>query len=365
MSFRPARLAAPCLALAALAAGAAAAQTAAAPPAQTRHEQARYEFVQPQMGTAARIALYARDAATARRAADAGFARIRQLDATLSDYRDDSELGRLVARAGQGPVAVSEDLFAVLQAAQSLARRSGGAFDVARGAVTRIWRQARRLDEAPDRARLRAALDAGDWRDIALDPAARTVALARPGMRLDVGGIAKGYAAEQALRAIDAAGIDRALVALGGDIAVGAPPPGASGWRVDVAALDVPGAPPGPALLLRDAAVSTAGDAEQWMEIGGVRQSHVLDARSGRPLDFRSTTTVIAPHGLQADGLDTAASVLGPEAGPRLVDRVPGAAVLMIRQEPDGRVRRIASAGWPASDMSHASAASTSLEIPR
>lgn len=325
-----------------------AATAAASATARTQADPARFEFVRPYMGTEARIVLYAPDAAQARHAAEAGYARIRELDAALSDYRDDSELSRLAARAGQGPVAVGEDLFAVLQAAQSLARRSGGAFDAARGAVTRLWRQARRLDEPPDAAGLQAALAAGSWRDVVLDPAARTVALARPGMRLDVGGIAKGHAVEQALERVRDAGAERALVALGGDIAVGAPPPDAAGWRIEVASLDVPGAPPATTLLLHDAAVSTAGDAEQWMELGGVRHSHVLDARSGRPLTFRSTTTVVARHGLQADGLDTAASVLGPEAGLRLVDQVPGAAMLMVRQSAGGRVQRIASAGWPA-----------------
>jgi thiamine biosynthesis lipoprotein len=94
--------------------------------------------------------------------------------------------------------------------------------------------------------------------------------------------------------------------------------------------------------------VSTAGDAEQWMEIDGVRHSHVLDARTGWPLAFRSTTTVVAPHGLQADGLDTAASVLGGEAGFRLLAGVPGSAALMVRQDPDGRVRHLASKDWPS-----------------
>jgi thiamine biosynthesis lipoprotein len=308
----------------------------------------RHVFSEPQMGTEARIVVYAQGEAQARRAADAGLARNRQLDAVLSDYRSDSELSRLGARAGNGPVRVGTDLFAVLQAAQSLAERSDGAFDVTRGAITRIWRQARKLDEMPDPVRIRQALAAGSYRDLQLDPQASTVSLARPGMRLDVGGIAKGYVAEQALQAIRSAGTARALVALGGDIAVGAPPPNESGWRIDVAPLDVPGAPPGPTLLLKDAAVSTAGDAEQWMEVDGVRYSHVLDARTGWPLTFRSTTTVVARRGLQADGLDTTASVLGAEAGLRLVAAVPGSAVLMVRQDPDGRVRRLASKDWPS-----------------
>lgn len=308
---------------------------------------ARHEFAEPYMGTTARIVLYAPDEASARRAANAGFARIRALDAVLSDYRDDSELNRLAAQAGTGAVAVSDDLYNVLEAAQSLAARSGGAFDITRGAVTRIWRQARRLDEAPDPARIDAALALGNYRDLQLDRATRTAALTRPGLRLDVGGIAKGYAAEQALRAVADAGAPQALVALGGDIALGAAPPHAAGWRVDVARLDVPGAPEADTLLLHDAAVSTAGDAEQWMQIDGVRHSHVLDTRTGQPLTLRSTTTVIAPRGLQADGLDTAASVLGPVDGLALVAGVHGAQMLMVRQSADGRVQRVASPGWP------------------
>lgn len=333
----------------------------AAPAAPQRHA-----CTQPHMGTTARIVLYASDADRARRAADAGFARIRALDAVLSDYRDDSELSRLAARAGLGPVPIGTDLYTVLEAAQSLALRSGGAFDATRGAVTRIWRQARRLDERPDPARLAAALALGNYRDLQLDPVARTAALTHAGMHLDVGGIAKGYVAEQALRAVAEAGAPQALVALGGDIALGAPPPDAAGWRVDVAALDVPGAPDAGTLLLHDAAVSTAGDAEQWMLIDGVRHSHVLDARSGQPLTERSTTTVIAARGLQADGLDTAASVLGAGAGLALVAGVPGAQVLMVRQSAHGRVQRVASPGWPDRPPSPASlAASSTPEIAR
>ncbi len=311
-------------------------------PATTRHE-----FAEPHMGTTARIVLYAADANSARRAAEAGFARIHELDAVLSDYRDDSELNRLAAQAGAGAVPVSRDLYTVLEAAQSLAVRSGGAFDVTRGAVTRIWRQARRLDEAPDPAHIATALALGNYRDLHLERDARTATLAKTGLRLDVGGIAKGYATEQALHAVTAAGAPQAWVALGGDIALGAAPPDAAGWRVDVAQLEVPGAPDAETLLLHDVAISTAGDSEQWMEIDGVRHSHVLDARSGYPLTLRSTTTVIAPRGLQADGLDTAASILGAQAGLALVRGVHGARMLMVRQSADGRVQRVASPDWP------------------
>jgi FAD:protein FMN transferase len=144
-------------------------------------------------------------------------------------------------------------------------------------------------------------------------------------------------------------GVTRALVALGGDIVVSGPPPDRAGWTIDVASLDVPGAPRQPqTLMLHDAAVSTAGDAEQWLSVHGVRYSHILDPRTGWPMTIRSSTTVIAHRGLDADSLDTALAVLGPEGLP-LIEETADAAALMIRQESDGRVTLKRSSRWPES----------------
>ncbi|MGH8252263.1 MAG: FAD:protein FMN transferase, partial [Steroidobacteraceae bacterium] len=142
-------------------------------------------------------------------------------------------------------------------------------------------------------------------------------------------------------------GVAHALVAIGGDIAVAAPPPGEAGWAVEVAALAVLGAPPHIGTLsLRDAAISTTGDAEQWMHVDGQCYSHVLDPRSGWPMTVRSSTTVVARRGIDADSLATAAAVLGPVDGLRLVERTSGAAAFMARQEGDGRVILYASPRW-------------------
>ena len=309
----------------------------------------RHELQEPHMGTQVRIVLYARDRADATRAARAGFDRIAALDRTLSDYRADSELMRLAARAGQGPVAIGQDLFRVLQAAQSLAARSQGAFDVTSGALTRLWRSARRLGEMPQPERVAHARSLSGHRHLRLDVDARSATIDLRGLGLDVGGIAKGYAADEALAAIAATGVERALVAIGGDIAVSEAPPDAAGWTVAVAPLQVPGAAPatGQVLLLRHAAISTAGDAEQWLDAGGRRYSHLLDPRTGWPMQGRSSTTVIARRGIDADGLDTAAALLGPQAGARLVDAVPGAAMLMSRETPAHAVQVHASTRWP------------------
>jgi FAD:protein FMN transferase len=305
----------------------------------------RFEFHEPHMGTDTRVVLYASDEHAAGVAARAAFDRIEALNGVLSDYQPTSELMLLSARAGSGAVAVSNDLFRVLAAAQDIALRSNGAFDVTCGPLTRLWRRARHLSELPTDARLEEARALTGYRAMQLDPRARTATLAKPGMSLDVGGIAKGYAAEEALNVLTAHGIPRALVALGGDIAVGDPPPEREGWLVDVATIDG-AASPGP-IALRNASISTAGDAEQWLTVDGVRYSHILDPRSGRPMTIRSSTTVIAPHGLDADGLDDAAALLGIDRGLALIGSTPGAAVFMTRIEADGRVISRISSGWP------------------
>ncbi|HVS11018.1 MAG TPA: FAD:protein FMN transferase, partial [Planctomycetota bacterium] len=229
----------------------------------------RHEFSQLHMGVRVRIVAYARSEREALEACTAAFRRFAELDDSMSDYRPASELMRLCARAGGPPVEVGEDLWIVLASALALARESGGAFDPTAGACMRLWREARRTGRLPEPAEIDAALAVSGWRSVHMDPERRTVALAKPGMQLDLGGIAKGYAVDQALAALRGHGIERALVEAGGEIGALAPPPGERGWRV---ALDG-----GSTFLLANAALSTSGDAEQHFVAGGQRFSHVVD----------------------------------------------------------------------------------------
>jgi FAD:protein FMN transferase len=309
----------------------------------------RFEVTEPHMGTAVRIVVYAADHARASRAVRAAFDRIAALDRALSDYQPTSELMRVSAQAGRGPIAVSADLFRVLEAAQALAHRTRGAFDVTSGASTRLWRRARRLSELPSADRVAEAHALTGYRSFHLDPHARTIALDKPGMSLDVGGLGKGFAGDEAIAVLASHGLTRALVALGGDVVVSDPPPDREGWTIDVSSLDVADAPRPRPLLLRNAAVSTAGDAEQWLSANGSRYSHILDPRTGWPMTLRSSTTVIAPHGLDADRLDTAIAVLGPDEGLPLVEETAGAAAFVVRQESDGRLTIRHSTRWPQS----------------
>ena len=307
---------------------------------------ARYEFAQPHMGTVFRIVLYAPDAERAGAAAAAAFARIAELEAVASDYRPDSELMRLCDRAGSEPVPVSQDLFRLLTVAQEWSRLSSGAFDVTVGPVSRLWRRARRIGERPEPDELARAHARVGYGKLVLDHGARTARFAEAGMQLDLGGIAKGYAADQVQSVLRRHGITRALVAAGGDVVVSNPPPGRAAWSVSVAAAAGLAEPVDTPLALRDAAVSTSGDAEQFITLEGVRYSHIVDPRTGTPLIGRSVAAVVAPTGTSADALATALSVLGPERGLALVEAVPGAAAWIAQETPQG-IRRVRSRRWP------------------
>lgn len=290
----------------------------------------RLEAVEPHMGTLVRITVYAATPDEARGAFRAGFDRIRELDETLSDYKPDSELSRITGRAVGRPVRISDDLFTVLRTSQRLAEETEGAFDVTQGPVVRLWREARRTGRVPSDTALREAETRSGFRKLHLDVRRRTVMFDVPGMALDVGAIGKGYAASEALDAITRRGIRSALVAVSGDLAFSAPPPGQRGWRIQVHSED-PAVAGVPSLLeLSHAALSTSGNAEQHLDAGGRRYSHVIDPRSGMGLVNDITVTVVAPHGLEADGLDTAASVLGAKRGLALIESHRDAAGLII-----------------------------------
>jgi len=299
-------------------------------------ELRRYEFEEPRMGVPFRIVLYAENPAKANAGARAAFQRVAALNNLLSDYEPDSELNRLSRTAGSGQnVPLSQDLWRVLSRAQELSRLSAGAFDVTVGPYVGLWRRARRQQELPDPVRLAEARKAVGYENLVLDPRTRSARLLVPKMRLDLGGIGKGYAVEEALKVLQRRRIPRALVTAGGDMMAGESPPGKPGWRIEVAPLDASNAPPACFLLLRHRAVSTSGDLFQHVEINGKRYSHILDPRTGVGLTDHSLVTIIAPDGMTADALAKAVSVQGREAGRRLFKRVPGVAGRIVRKPGD------------------------------
>ena len=303
----------------------------------------RYSQRELHMGVEFEVVLYSADEAVAKKAMAAAFKRVADLDKRLSDYDSESELSRLGAGSPSAePVKVSEDLWEVLSASQKLSERSGGAFDITVGPLTKLWRRARRQKELPTKEQIAKALDSVGYKHLELDEKRHTAKLLRSNMRLDTGGIAKGYAAGEALAKLRELGIARALVRASGDIAAGEPPPGEEGWKVGLAPLD-PNQPPERFILLKNVAVSTSGDSRQHLIVDGKRYSHIIDPHTGYGIQGRSSVSVIAPRGIDADSIASAVSILGPEKGLKLVvEDTPGAAMLMIVEQ-DGVQKTFAS----------------------
>jgi thiamine biosynthesis lipoprotein len=299
---------------------------------QASSELSRFEYQRAEMGMPFRIVLYATNQGLANAAAEAAYARIQQLNGIMSDYDPDSELSKLSATSGSGKaVAVSPDLWLVLARAEDLARRSDGAFDVTVGPFVNLWRRARRQHQLPDPQRLAEARRAVGYKSMKLDQTRHTVELLEHNMKLDLGGIAKGYAIGEALKVLGQQGIDQALVEGGGDVAVGKPPPGKKGWRFELSSLDTTNAPPPRFLALRNCAISTSGDLYQRLEIEGKRYSHIVDPKTGIGLTDHSLVNVIAPESITADSLTKVLSVLGPDLGLKFIEHTPHVEARIMR----------------------------------
>lgn len=299
------------------------------------------------MGTDFRIVLYAGDQEVANRAAAAAYVRIAALNRILSDYDPQSELSLLSATAGSGQVVkLSDDLWRVLDRSQQLAAATDGAFDVTVGPLTKMWRSARRSKTFPSTERLAEARAATGYRHLQLDAATRTAQLKVPGMRLDLGGIGMGYAADEALAVLKRHGITSAMIDASGDVVCSAAPPGERGWKIALVPLRENDETASRIVWLAEGALTTSGDAYQYVEFDGVRYSHIVDPATGLGLTMRSSVTVTARDGMTADSLATAVCVLGPKRGLSLLDTTAGAAALIVRVE-DGEPRTYISPNFP------------------
>ena len=285
--------------------------------AQELSAQERYAFESVHMGTTFRIIAYADAEDRARAAANEAFFHAARLDSLFSDYRPDSEVSRLVTRSeSSGCVVISPELWALLLEAQGWSQRTGGLFDVTVGPMSRLWRWSSRRGQLPPPERLHAARGAVGHDGLTVDPVEPCVAFERPGMALDLGGIAKGFAADAMLGILTRHGISAALVDAGGDIVTSAAPPSSPGWLVTL--------PGGDSLRIANAAVATSGDIERHVTVDGVRYAHIVDPRTGLGVIDAPTVTVVAPVATAADVLASALTIMSPSDGRRLVDRISG-----------------------------------------
>ena len=294
----------------------------------------KHEYVELVMASPARLVLYAEDEASARRAARATYDRLHELERVLSDWNPESELNLLVAAAPEWR-RTSQELRQALRQAVHHAGATGGGFDPTLGPLVTLWRETRTTGTLPSSDRIDAARALVDFDAIEFE--GEVVRVARPGVQVDLGGFAKGFALDEAARLLEKRGFPRHLLDLDGEIRAGSPPPGSSGWRVEIL-------PPGHeqtgrTLLLKDRSVSTSGDRHQFIEIDGTRYSHVLDPATGLGLVDPVQVTVIAARGETSDALATAGCVLGAEGLRTVMERhYPDAAAIVTTGQAGHRI---------------------------
>jgi thiamine biosynthesis lipoprotein len=286
------------------------------------------------MGTLVTITAVASDKDAANRAIQAGFDEIKRLERLLSTWRPDSELSHVNAEAALQPVRVSPETLELVVRSMEMSQLTDGGFNIAVGPAMEAWSFTER-QRVPSDEELQQLKPLVDWTNIQINNEAQTIFLPHKGMRVDIGGIGKGYAADRAVEEMKRAGAQSGVVALSGDIKTFGVLPERDGFPVGIkhpreeetliAVID-----------LKDEAISTAGDYERFFERDGVRYHHILDPQTLRPARGCQSVTVIAKEGAVADGLDTGIFVLGPTRGMELVERLPDVEAIIIDDE--GRV---------------------------
>ena len=284
------------------------------------------------MGTRCAVELWATDKVSGQEAIEAVLADMRRIDALMSTYKPDSEISRVNANAAREAVPITSELFGLLQTAQQYSALSKGAFDITYASVGYLYDYRQHFH--PDQAAIAAALPSVDYRQLKLDPAKRTVSFGKPGMRIDLGGIAKGYAVDRGIELLKARGFAHAMVNAGGDTRVSGDRFGKP-WvvgirhpdRKDEVVLRIP---------LVDAAFSTSGDYERFFDEGGVRYHHIIDPRTGQSPHAVRSVTIIASNATRTDGLSKTVFILGPTEGLKFIDSLPDADAIVIAA--DGKV---------------------------
>jgi thiamine biosynthesis lipoprotein len=286
------------------------------------------------MGTEAVFTAYTNDSDKADHAFVAAYAEIRRIEALMTDWQHpgepESDVVRINAAAGGKPVPVSAETLEVIEAALDMSRRSEGAFDITYAAMRGLWKfdedLEKRVPPADEIARRRKLIN---FREVIVDDKARTVRLRRPGMRLGLGGIAKGYAVDRCVGVMRAHGLKDFMVQAGGDLFVSGQK-GKNNWMVGVR--DPRGAPQAiiAKMSIKDHAFSTAGDYERSFVLDGRRYHHIIDPKTGYPATASRGVTIFAPTAFLADALDDAVFIMGPERGMALVDSYPDCAAMIV-----------------------------------
>ncbi|MCL2067833.1 MAG: FAD:protein FMN transferase [Treponema sp.] len=298
-----------------------------------RDEPSRAEFV---LGTVCNITLF--DQARAQVYRDV-FARIREIENHMSVNLPNSDIARINAAAGITPVQVHDDVFYVIERSLYFAGLSGGALDPAVGPLVSLWGIGTDNPRVPSQTEIDSVLPLVNWQNIELDYSARSVFLKQPGMALDLGAIAKGFAADEAAAIIKKAGLKRAIIDLGGDIITSGKKRDRSSWKVGIQdPLDNRGSYIG-VVTVGEQGIVTSGVYERYFEAEGERYHHIFSPQRGFPADNDlMSVTIIADNAMDADALSTAVFVLGYEKGRALVDSLDGFQAIFVFRDNNVRI---------------------------
>lgn len=300
----------------------------------------------PMMGTVVSISVVSEDPQRAYGALDAAFEEIARVESIMSVFREDSEVNRVNREASFHPVTVSPELFHVIEMSAAISRETHGAFDISVGPLMKLWPFYKKEKILPSESALKEALSRVGYRHVVLSPEDRSVSFAVPGMALDLGGIAKGYAIDRAVSVLKKKNVRAALVNAGGDIFAYGTKPGGHPWWVGIQHPRKSGELVA-ALPVRDKAVVTSGDYERYFTVGGKRFHHIVDPRIGFSAVETASVTVIADSAVYADGLATGLAVLGPKDGLAVVNASPNAHALILTEGSDGGLVMHISKGFP------------------
>ena len=296
------------------------------------------------MGTVFAIHLYAESEAQALSFFEVAFEEVERLEETLSKFRPSSEICRINRLAATQPVTTDPEVFSLIEQSLFFSEQTAGAFDITVGPLMRTWGFFRAEGHCPDAQELNAARERTGFEKVILDRGARTIGFAVPGMELDLGAIGKGYAVDRTVEVLREASVSAALVVAGSSTvyALGTPPE-EDGWKIHV---------PDPrdrtrkisTVRLRDQAISTSGNYERFFELDGRRYCHVMDPRTGMPVEGVLQATLIGSDGAMTDAISNALFVLGAD-GEKLLSNFDQVGVLSVLT--DGREQRILQWNWP------------------
>jgi len=278
------------------------------------------------MGTAIRTELWHEEPAMGEAALDAVMQEMHRIDRAMSPFKPESELSRLNRQAAKAPVPVSREMFELVARSIEFSRLSEGAFDITFASVGCMFDYRRGIK--PTAEDIAAALPSFDYRHILLDRRQRTIHFARDRVRIDLGGIAKGYAVDNCVALLKARGVKEALVVAGGDSRVLGDKRGRP-WMIGIRDPRRKGSMVA-MIPLVDAAVSTSGDYERYFEADGVRYHHILDPRTGTSATGVRSVTIIGPDTTTTEGISKSVFIMGPERGIRFVESFPGADAVII-----------------------------------